>query len=42
MSLKHLAVPESKEVLKKTRMAACQRDKGANMNMLPVVKVGTI
>ena len=40
MSLEHLAVPESKEVLKKPQDAECQKDKEANRE-LPMGRAGT-
>lgn len=38
--MKHLRVPEGKEVFKK--MGAYQRDIGANLKALPVAKTETI
>lgn len=44
MSLEHLVVPESKEMLKQTNKnyGLCPRDTGANLKELSMAKVGTI
>lgn len=42
MSLEHLVVPESKEVLKRLKDGGMSRDTGASLEELPVAKAGTI
>lgn len=42
MSLKHLALPESKAAFKNKKMRLCQRETGADIKELPITKTGTI